>query len=247
MVRKTLITIALLLVIGFSGFFVWVKVQSGGNESSYFVQHLRPWLTRSVTGRFLFDLHGAGDARREFLHAGNQIELVIASMTGLAPSAPVGEQLANRMAQATGNSVTATFSDQAIPYTDKVAEDRLAVLLDDLSPRSWRPAKFYVFFLSRATERQTLLGLTYRENAAVVFTDTIKSDFKNKAPLQSSFMISTALHEFGHQLGLDHNNQPGCLMNESADVSTWYGFDPRVVTNFCNFEKQELAQIKVRP
>ena len=52
---------------------------------------------------------------------------------------------------------------------------------------------------------------------------------------------STALHEFGHQLGLPHNAEPNCLMNEHADEARALREKTSdVITDFCAFELRQI-------
>jgi hypothetical protein len=54
------------------------------------------------------------------------------------------------------------------------------------------------------------------------------------------------LHEFGHQLGLEHNDQADCIMNERIEKPSGAGefFGQFNQTGFCDLELEQIGQIK---
>ena len=245
---KVTTTSALLLIILLSALYIWIVGQNRGDEKNYFHRHLRNYILHSARARAFFNFHGAGDARYEYLRNNQPIELVVSSMAGLESSAEATNRLAESIAQVTGNTVSISFGDTTIPHTYDVTETDLRSMMKGAAvPATAGVVKISVHFLSRNAERPTLIGLTHRDKAIVVYVDTISADVGNDLRSKNDLLVSTALHEFGHQLGLEHNDLPGCLMNSSADINdTLSSNRSMAVTDFCVYEKNLIVQIRTR-
>jgi predicted Zn-dependent protease len=57
-----------------------------------------------------------------------------------------------------------------------------------------------------------------------------------------SQIVSLLLHEFGHQLGLDHNSTQGCLMNAQTEFSD-RGKLLEEIDDFCDHEKNQIKNM----
>jgi len=78
-------------------------------------------------------------------------------------------------------------------------------------------AVLYIMCLNRYEEQLSNIGQTVHEDGVVVFWDTIQKLASSSTEMIQTYISSTILHEFGHQLGLDHSNDTNCLMSESVE------------------------------
>jgi hypothetical protein len=79
----------------------------------------------------------------------------------------------------------------------------------------------------------------------VLFSSVLSQFTAHDAQALPNYMESTALHEFGHQLGLLHNDHSDCLMQAYIDQPPSGYINPTsIITDFCDYEKQIIARAK---
>lgn len=245
--KRVLVTCFLSIVILVSFSFVWLKTQAAGPEDNYFNRELRVKLAARSWLRQLLGLHGYGDARADYLGGKyRKILIEVDVMNSLSARYEALDLLADRMAQATGKDVSYIISDKNIPYERAASDPVIKRLTARYRNRqsAGDTAVLYVLYASRGDE-ESLLGLTFEENAVVLFAETLAEFVGRNLSVAAAYETSTILHEAGHQLGLDHNGEEACLMNEHADQAHVPREDPdEVITDFCDYEKRLLSNFR---
>lgn len=244
MVRKLTIVIILLLIIIFSFSFVYLKSQALGPATNYFNQHWRasfaaiPWLRHALA------LHNDGDAKADYLGKRyQQILIEVDVMNSLMAHLASLDLFAKRIQEATGKSTSYLISDRGVFYQRSMTADDLKKLVAKY--RTYKnpseTAVVYLLYASQMANEQDLLGKTYQEDGIVMFVEALEKFTKDSPETLENYEASTALHEFGHQIGLNHNEEDDCLMNEHAEESDVALEHPEdVITDFCEFEKKAI-------
>ncbi len=228
----------LLIVLSFS--YIIPFELSKGSVNSDFNKKYRMALAHSPTLRTIFGLHIDGDGRFDYLGSkSGRIQVEIDSMEGLDFSYSSQKLLGEKIKAVTGKEVVFIDSDRNIPYQTHVSEDLMQEIIDQYQSYDQTMSPYiYLLVLSSSGADPDVLGYTYEENGIILFTDVIENLTQFNRDVFPTYMGSTALHEFGHQLGLKHNDIHGCLMNPAAEKKevAWQSAAD-VITDFCDYEK----------
>lgn len=241
---RSLVTCLLLLVILFTFGFVVLKSQANGPDDNYFNRELRSRFAVYPILRSILNLRFDGDARADYLGADyKKIVIEVDLMEDIGVHYEALDLLRSRIENITGKETMYIISDKNIPYQQAVDDLTIKNLTEKYRSRrsGGNTAAVYALYASREASKPDLLGSTYEEYGIVLFYDALADFAENNISVLQSYEASTLLHEFGHQIGLPHNSEEGCLMNESADQAVLVYEEARdVVTDFCEFEKQML-------
>lgn len=196
-----------------------------GSDDNWFNVAWRPKLARMKILRGIFNLHNDGDAKSDYLGTKTQnIALILKPSTDQWFSDDVWQNFSKKITTATGKPVKITRDS----YAPTAIEAPLYVYLEDINE-----------------ENSLTLGKTHNENGIILYEQGLE-EFSEFAPeTKEVYILSTLLHEFGHQIGLVHNEQPGCLMNSRAETGGNAKFlTAQVVTSFCADEIEQILKIK---
>jgi hypothetical protein len=244
--KKVLSIVLLLLVILITFSFAILKYSAQGSEDSFFNRHLRASFAIHPTLRQIFSLHFDGDGRADYLSARYQkIVVEVDIMADLEIRQAALDLFAQRVESITGKPTQIVVSETDLPFVADVGRTQIAELTAAHRTHfsGGDTAALYLLLVSRFQDEPQLLGQTFEDYGIVLF-DQALADFSRINPdVLSSYEASTALHEFGHQLGLGHNTLPKCLMNEKAETGQAAWESPEdVVTDFCQSEKAQIQE-----
>ena len=243
---RTVKTVLLLLLIAACGLFIYAKSQSLGPDTNYFNTHFRPALDRNPLMRKILSLHNDGDALSDYLGSRyDKISIEVDITEGTEADRSVLDRFAQAVQAITGKQTSYLISDANLPFYNQNDDqiDSIARLYQNVFPSN--TATLYVLLMDTKRGQPLLLGQTYHEDGIVIFQQAVKNFAGGNSLIYENYDYSTLLHEFGHQIGLDHNNQEGCLMNPKADSSdrpSDYAF--QIVTDFCPLEYGQINQLK---
>jgi hypothetical protein len=235
--------VSLLVIIILTATFISVRLLARGSEDNYFNSNYRSKLTQTKILRDIFALHDNGDGKADYLSKKSSLITVnIFMMDGLRLDDSVIQDLQEKVAAITGKSVLIKVDRTYIPYKDNVSlKEREAYENKSLDSR--KSSSLNVLLLSEDLDEPLLLGITFKEHGVVIFNDAIKEFTANSPSTFNPYQLSTILHEFGHQLDLEHHTVPGCLMSEHAELSHVAKFYPEeVIVEFCDYERDLILK-----
>lgn len=238
-------TLILLLVIGGCTAFIFLKIQSLGPENSSFNQTTRYTLGKYPIVRYILGLHLDGDARAEYLVGNSPIVVEIVQAPNAHLTEAVIKQFTDKVTKYTGRQTSVINVDIIKP----------GILNDvDLSEvvKNYRRHIFpgqpnlFVIYANDFAGGESEAARTYKEFGMVISDSKLSAVTGPYKEGLDQYIISTMLHEFGHQLGLDHININGCIMDADVESpgaqSNFTGIYTPV--NFCLEELDKLLQIK---
>jgi predicted Zn-dependent protease len=242
--QKFFIVVLLSIVILISFSLIILSTLSKGPENNFFNAKYRANFAKYPLIRNILNLHSDGDARSDYLSGNKQIVLEVDEMQGLQIPQTALDLLVKNISKATGKQAKYIISNSDIPFTGSVDDkqiDEIAKKYGNFSNTSTESV-LYVLYLNEFENQDNHLGSTYRDDGVLLFAKPLQDFSQNFPQAFADNVESTALHEFGHQLGLAHNQVPGCLMQAYADdFDLFYGGQNGVITDFCDYE---LTQIK---
>lgn len=239
-----LIKIAILLsIIAASAASIFIAVGSRGSDDNYFNTRYRHMVTRHGFLRSLFGLHYDGDARSEYLGPNKTkitIRIGVQSRANIPHS--VWQEFTAKLESAVGKKATYEIVDTEL-LTSRPIEETFSNLAPYVEESS--TAYLYIAVLDSDPENADVLGSTYRENGIVLYNAALEEFTQFTPATYNTYAMSTLLHEFGHQIGLAHNNENACLMTEHAESDHVAKTHPSLtVTDFCDFELEQIKNIQ---
>jgi predicted Zn-dependent protease len=247
---KKIIVIFLLVFIIVNAFFLIFRYQSMSTEDNFFNRNLRSKISPHLFFRKILSLQFDGDAAADYLSEKFQkITIEVDTMKGLSFEEDALQLLVEKISAVTNKPVELIVSDSNIDYQVTVTTDdvtQIEKMFRNYFNRGDQ-ATVYLLGLSRDAQNASTMGLTHHEDGLIVFLDELQEFAADNLSVLPYYTASTALHEFGHQLGLSHNEIPGCLMGEFAEQShVARQSGESVVTDFCDYEKSEIEEINKR-
>jgi predicted Zn-dependent protease len=242
---KKIIIIFLLLIIIFTAFgYVFLKYSAQNTGSNFFNDNLRYKFARYPLMRQILGLHFDGDARADYLGLRYKtIKIKIVPMNGLYLSENTAKIFSDKIRETTVKPTAYSYYPN-VSYKPTSSSEDLQKELDSLG-YAWSPteAVVYVLIASQKNDDSNLLGSTVGENGIVLFENTLANNMRSDSPKNlENYTATLLLHEFGHQIGLEHNSLPDCLMNEKTEFSD-QGRLLEKLDDFCDFEKQEIKKM----
>lgn len=243
---KIVSTIFLMVIIVVSFGFIYLKVSAHGSEHNYFNKNLRTSIAQYPLMRSVIGLHYDGDAKYDYLgKEADRIVIEVDSMEGLDVSDGAIERLSDRINKITDKEVSIRYSDMDIPYQQQVDFEELREIKEKYHyhKASEGVVVIYILIASMSNDSENKLGSTLQEDGIVFFQSNFEQMFDvHDQDNYENIISGTLLHEFGHQLGLDHNDNDGCLMNGMNVYDTNLRYAD-ITVDFCEKEIEEMAQI----
>lgn len=237
-------TFGLLILIVILGSFVYLTSAVRGNENSHFNQTTRYKLGQYGWVRALFSLHKNGDAKMQYLFGSGPIVLEIVQATGVELHPESIDSLARSSSQLINRTVQ-IFNVDIIKSGQLTDADIWTVVKE--KRRHYLPGQpnFFVIVADDYVGGKEI-GKTFQEFGAVISYNRLKEVTSNYSALLEQYLGSIILHEFGHQLGLNHNDGSNCIMNAKIENPDVMGIFDSIYTpkEFCEFEINQIKEIK---
>jgi len=238
-------TFCLLVIIFGSAIFIYIKIASIGNENSSFNRTSRFSLGKSEFLRNIFGLHNDGDARKEYLIGTTPILVEYAESPGDPIPDAVRTAFEGKIKQLTGRDAK-SYSVDPVP-SGTLTDENIRILME-VRKRNFEPGSpiIMVFSVDNFQAATNSVGKTYQEYGIILSGSRLKDTTQNSPEALPAFQLSTLMHEFGHQVGLDHNDQENCIMNPEVELPVQTGIFANEVTStdYCSFELDQLQTIK---
>jgi predicted Zn-dependent protease len=244
---KTFIKVFLLLaVIAGCGLFIFLKVEVLGDPNSNFNQTTRFKLGGYPIVRTILGLHSAGDAREEYFYGKGPIQIVW--------FAPETENIDQSALQKFADLVS-TYTGRQVQLVGGGAIDDTTLQLSNLHNQEFKnfavasgASPLFVFFTEDYAPRPDQeISTTYLEAGMVISLNAHRQFLQGYTQYMNNYLLSSMLHEFGHQIGLNHNSDPACIMDAHAGINGHPQEADGLQTpqDFCPAEQAQIAQLKL--
>ncbi len=238
----------LLLLIIAIGVFIYLKVQVMGDPNSKFNQTTRYSLARHSFLRTILGLHNAGDARSTFLSGTDPLAIVWFKPQTDEVDEGVLKKFVELVSHYTGRQVQ-LFGPGAL--------DEGKFSLSNSSKLEVKNVQFVppgtdtlllVFAADYEPRLDQELSTTVGENEIALSLNSHLKFVNSDDYLLKKYLLSSLLHEFGHEIGLAHNTDPSCIMSthagfENKPLETVGQQDPQ---DYCSQEKIEIGKIQAQ-
>ncbi|MBX4191203.1 MAG: hypothetical protein KW804_00145 [Candidatus Doudnabacteria bacterium] len=244
--RRAILAFLLLLVIFSSITFIILRVSANGAEDNFFNHKWRQKFAKDPFFRQILGLHFDGDARADYLgDKYSKIVIEVDQMIDHEIPYQALELLKKKIEQTTGKQVEILESDK-IPYIENVYHDDVVEIAKKYrNVKIKNSASLYLLYLSTYEGSNDHLGSTYEEYGILLFESALKNFTSENHDTFVNYVESTALHEFGHLIGLPHNDFQNCLLNEHAEESHVARENPEnVIVDFCDYEKKLIDEMR---
>ncbi|TSD01921.1 MAG: hypothetical protein Athens071425_236 [Parcubacteria group bacterium Athens0714_25] len=239
--KKFLLVFVLLVIIILSSGYSLMKISAHGSENNYFNRRIRIQISQYPMMRKILSLHYDGDARADYLGKKNDSILVkVIPMEGLYISDKIMEDFVSKIQETIEKPTHYQYSGEQLEYRQFSDFKDLSFQLDDVRRGDVsREAVLYLFIANNRQDDPNQIGSTLQENGIVLFEGDLLANSGGKMEMFSRNIVGTLMHEFGHQIGLRHNEYFDCLMNPVQE------FDGReklndVTVDFCDWEKNAI-------
>jgi predicted Zn-dependent protease len=235
----------LLVFIALCGTFIYLKVQINGNEKSQFNQTTRYELGEYPWARKVLGLHNDGDARAWYLSGNEKMVIEVARASNVDVNEKAFETFVANVEKYTGREVV-YFQEETFKPGRLSDADLEEIVRQHRRHEVSSAPNLFIIYAEDFNRDGIEVAKTFKEFAMVLSDKRLKEITQRFSEAFPEYVQSTMLHEFGHQLGLDHNTEIDCLMNEKVEKPNEDGIFSRhyTQTDFCDYEKNELEKIK---
>lgn len=246
--RQRSITIVLLVVIIVAFSFSFLRYQANnGQPNNWFNTRWRIRAAEQPLIRWALGLHQAGDGRNDYLYPERTeafpVRVFVDPAVALSPGSieaalPEMVRLLHNGGFDTGTPFQLASSKDAYTSTDFRSLAAQASKMDSIQ------TPLDLFILTKDAVSTTQLGSTVREHGIVVFMASIQA-LTAEPQAQAALVTSTILHEFGHQVGLEHVDDQQCIMTAIVEQPMSTMWAPQTVpTQYCAEELAMVAALK---
>lgn len=241
-------TFLLFIFIAGLGVFVYLKIQVMGSPNSGFNQTTRFKLGQHPVLRTILGLHNSGDARSEYFAGRGPIAIEWFKPLEEDVDKAVLQKFADAVTKYTGRPTVVNLAGGAGDSTTELANLKSFVLKAAGSKPTGSSLLMVVFAKNYSPQPPQELSTTFQESGIVLSLDAHDNFLGSYNQNLDNYLLSSLLHEFGHQIGLGHNQDPACVMNEHAGIDgrplEFYGkTDPQ---DFCPTEVDQINRLKAQ-
>ncbi len=226
---------------------------NSSQQDNWFNANYRETFARSPFLRGIFHLRYDGDAKSDYFDVKKfpHLRIIVDRYEGCAVPLDVMTIVGSEIQRITGRSEAVqfvqnnTFTAMQGSYS-KIDIRKLAQQMEKVHSHG-DTAIAYLLCLNTYSDQPTNIGSTVNDDGMVVFFQTIKGISVEAPNNETPYLISTILHEFGHQLGLDHVQNDECIMATSAEVPGSSPADSVIIpSRYCPAELDTAAEIAKR-
>ena len=163
-------------------------------------------------------LNHQGDAALIYAKARGSIKVRVAYQLDQEPNGEVADWVTEMLDQTLGKRAQVVMDGAALEVTgDQFSDDDLNRIRASLSPKiEWWP-RLNIVYLASYQEAPSYAGVTLHRDTIFLFKETM-ADLANSPEELADLEQSTLMHEWGHLLGMEHLDNPDCIMSAQMDV-----------------------------
>lgn len=242
-IKKVITIIVLIFIIAVTFSYIFFKIEAQSLDGNYFNNNLRASFDRYPIVRGILGLHFDGDARADYLGSRyGSIVIKVISMEGLSVDSAILKSLSEKIQKTTGKPTRYLIWETDVPFRASSSIEELQAYLERKDSSSFSgEVPLYLLIANELEDQPDQIGSTVQENGIVLFESSLLKYEHSDNELFGQFAVGVLLHEFGHQLGLVHNDYPRCLMNPSIEFSA-SNRTSEIVEDFCEEEIKELSK-----
>lgn len=236
----------MVILLAFS--FSFLRYQANnGQQDTWFNTHWRTRAAEHPLIRWALGLHQAGDGRSDYLFPERTEGFPVRIFLDPAVSIPTEsiEAALPEMVKLLGSGGFELATPQVLQGTRETYTNvDFRSLAAQAAEQDVIQTPVDIFILTKDAASMTQLGSTVREHGIVVFMGSIL-ELTQEPNAQAALVTSTILHEFGHQVGLDHLDEPSCIMAAVVEQPTSTAWAPQTVpTHYCPEELTLIAALQ---
>ncbi|MBU2228867.1 hypothetical protein KJ810_00500 [Patescibacteria group bacterium] len=243
--------IILIIFVVIVGLYLAVYAYTGQDEENWFNTHYRSKIAQYPLMRSLFYLHWDGDAKSDYLTSNRFSSLKIeidryeeCLLTDEMFDAI--EKGIEKVVQKPGGIAFEESNIFSLTKNEYTVEELLAIketYKDKSSSRN--EATIQLVCVNGYADDPSNIGLTLMEDGIGIFWQTIKELASNNPDSLEPYVVSTVLHEFGHQIGMGHIEDDECLMAAFVErPGNAKGALKKIPVFFCYEELKSVEQIR---
>lgn len=243
---KTFVELLILLILVSAGLLIY-GLHVGGPDNPI-NQAIRDHVLKSSFTRTIMALNEPGDFRYQYLRTQNGVVTIEVDIApGITPGKDLETWLKGMIKDTTGKTVSITQShDGNIPAKSEFSYTELITYAkksrDPLI--SSQPSYLHILYLPRSSNDPTNAGMVLSAADIFIFKDVI-NELSDRENIRARIEQSTIMHEWGHLLGLEHNDQTNCLMSETVEVYPERKYQAAAIpTAYCPNDYAILARFK---
>lgn len=213
----------------------FVKFKTG----SFLGVRLRRFVLKNEKLVKIINLNNPGDAKFIYLDPQkSEIDIEVVSVNSTDNNGNINAWMAEIIFQTTGKGTISVkpleieFEKQNLLTDDDLTKIRNETILHGKHD-------LYIVYTSSYKEKPSSVGLVLHRDTIFIFKEAIDALSDNKST-QDVLEKTTLMHEWGHLLGMDHFDDPDCIMDEKADVYDKPPLGEDLPTKYCFEEVQSL-------
>jgi predicted Zn-dependent protease len=233
------------------GLYFIVFLSANQLEENWFNPHYRTKVAQYPLMRTLFYLHWDGDAKSDYLlskkYKSLKVEIDRSEDCRLTQEMLDEIEIGIEAVMQKPGGITFEDSDIFSLSKENYTVDEILAIKEKYNSNSsdGSEAKIHILCMNRYADEPLNIGLTLEEDGMVIFWQTMKKLASNNPDSLKLYVVSTVLHEIGHQVGLKHVENEKCLMVAFVErPGNAKGALKKIMTSFCEEELEAVEQIR---
>ena len=166
----------------------------------------------------LINLNQPGDYRYYYKNLDNPIEIFVAHTDGNVVNDNLKNWLTSMVDATLKQPTMVTVDPNPLPFgKNSVSLTDLNTMRIEAISRSGKNTNLYIIYTSSYMPQPSIAGIVAHRDTIFIFKQNLESLVSQPQQL-NDIEQSTIMHEWGHLLGLEHNDLPNCLMSATSDI-----------------------------
>jgi len=240
-VLKTIFLIVLFISLASSAGIIWI-VKFDNN--SFYSYELKKQIIKSPTLLRLINLNEPGDARYIYVSAKNPLPVYVYYFEDVKPNENIAGWIDSFIEMTTGRVANISLEVLSMPLKKEYGDSDLNKIHNSFGGKFSREGVLNIVYLTKHAEKSSHAGIALHRDTIFIFKDSLK-DLSDSKQVRDRLEESTLMHEWGHLLGLEHVDDPTCIMSEKVEVIDAHFLGERQIpTEFCWETLREIEKIK---